>query len=89
MPLCCSSAKEKKLFLYAQHENGTGPKGKANAPAARHTDSKTLDGQVVRVWSGDQISIVDKSGKERRVQLSSTRAPKSVFFSVHLIQENC
>jgi staphylococcal nuclease domain-containing protein 1 len=73
-----STAKEKKQFLYAQHENGAGSKGKPITPGSstRNPGDRSIDGQVIRVWSGDQISIVDKAGKERRVQLSSTRAPK-------------
>jgi staphylococcal nuclease domain-containing protein 1 len=36
-----------------------------------------FDATVIRVWSGDQLSVVDKeSGKERRLQLSSARGPK-------------
>jgi staphylococcal nuclease domain-containing protein 1 len=68
------SAKEKRLCLYA------------NAPATATTKSnitaangqtRVFEATVVRVWSGDQISVVEKeSGKERRLQLSSTRGPK-------------
>ena len=69
------SAKEKRLCLYA------------SAPAVSVTSKSggtTSDGQarsfeatVTRIWSGDQISVVDKaSGKERKLQLSSTRGPK-------------
>jgi staphylococcal nuclease domain-containing protein 1 len=85
LSLYFSTAKEKKQFLYAQqHENGASAKGKPAAPgaAARNLGDRSIDGQVIRVWSGDQISIVDKAGKERRVQLSSTRAPKYAFSQV-------
>ncbi|KAJ7287431.1 hypothetical protein C8J57DRAFT_1283899 [Mycena rebaudengoi] len=68
------SAKEKRLCLYA------------NAPATATTKSnitaangqtRVFEATVVRVWSGDQVSVVEKeSGKERRLQLSSTRGPK-------------
>ena len=74
-----STAKEKKQFLYAQQENVAGSKGRptASGPSARNQADRSIEGQVIRVWSGDQVSIVDKdSGKERRLQLSSTRAPK-------------
>ncbi|CAG7854505.1 Staphylococcal nuclease domain-containing protein 1 AltName: Full=100 kDa coactivator; AltName: Full=EBNA2 coactivator p100; AltName: Full=Tudor domain-containing protein 11; AltName: Full=p100 co-activator [Serendipita indica DSM 11827] len=72
-----STAKEKKQFLYAQQEGGNA-KGKApGAASSRSSDQRNIDGQVIRVWSADQISILDKAGKERRVQLSSTRAPKT------------
>lgn len=69
-------AKEKRLYLYASL-----PTSSAASRADGHSvggSSKNFDGTVVRVWSGDQLSIVDKDGKERRVQLSSTRAPKCV-----------
>jgi staphylococcal nuclease domain-containing protein 1 len=70
-------AKEKKLCLYANLP--TPPAGsKANEHQAWGS-SKIFDGTVIRVWSGDQLSVVDKDGKERRVQLSSTRAPKCVI----------
>ncbi|KAK7005600.1 nonsense-mediated mRNA decay factor [Favolaschia claudopus] len=68
------NAKEKRLCLYA------------NAPVTSASKSNTttsngqvrvFDATVIRVWSGDQISVAEKdSGKERRLQLSSTRGPK-------------
>lgn len=75
-----STAKEKRQFLYSQSTIAAS-KAHANGPgsSARSGDAKVFDGQVVRVWSGDQISVAEKeSGKEHRVQLSSTRAPKYV-----------
>jgi len=49
--------------------NGTTPNG--------HT--RNFDATVIRVWSGDQVSVVEKEGgKERRLQLSSTRGPRYV-----------
>jgi staphylococcal nuclease domain-containing protein 1 len=70
------AAKEKRLGL---HKNATTApalsksiSGTANGPA------RAFEGTVIRVWSGDQISIVTKDSKERRVQLSSTRGPKYV-----------
>ena len=74
-------AKEKKLCLYANLPT-TIAASKSNGYSAGGS-SKNFDGTVIRVWSGDQLSIVDKDGKERRVQLSSTRAPKCVIL-VHL-----
>ncbi|KIM20084.1 hypothetical protein M408DRAFT_30677 [Serendipita vermifera MAFF 305830] len=71
------TAKEKKQFLYAQEKNGAGAKGKPLTGSSAKPSDRTIEGHVVRVWSGDQITIVDKAGKERRVQLSSTRAPKT------------
>ncbi|KDQ21744.1 hypothetical protein BOTBODRAFT_26171 [Botryobasidium botryosum FD-172 SS1] len=71
------SAKEKRAFLYANApaaNNGTRGAGPAGGPASRGQ----FEAQVVRVWSGDQISIVDKaSSKETRVQLSSLRSAKA------------
>jgi staphylococcal nuclease domain-containing protein 1 len=66
-------AKEKRINLYA---NTAAPAAKGNGHTANGSSSK-FDGTVIRVWSGDQISVLDKeTNKERRVQLSSTRAPK-------------
>ena len=72
-------AKEKKLYLYANLPTSSGA-SKANGNSAGGS-SRNFDATVIRVWSGDQLSIVDKDGKERRVQLSSTRAPKRVISS--------
>ncbi|KAI0000404.1 transcription factor [Russula vinacea] len=61
------AAKEKRLGLHA------------NAPSAialSKSISGISNGSVIRIWSGDQISVVTKDGKERRIQLSSTRGPK-------------
>ncbi|KAH9984776.1 hypothetical protein BJV77DRAFT_965908 [Russula vinacea] len=67
------AAKEKRLGLHA------------NAPSAIALSKsisgisngavRAFDGSVIRIWSGDQISVVTKNGKERRIQLSSTRGP--------------
>ncbi|KAF8070533.1 hypothetical protein FPV67DRAFT_1025672 [Lyophyllum atratum] len=69
------SAKERRACLYAN-----APTASATAKSNGTTSTgqaKTFDATVVRVWSGDQISVVEKdSGKERRLQLSSTRGPK-------------
>ena len=67
-------AKEKKLCLYA---NLPVAASKTNGHPSGGS-SRSFDGTVIRVWSGDQLSVVDKEGKERRIQLSSTRAPKCV-----------
>lgn len=72
------SAKEKRLYLYA-NQPGASASGKSNG-ATTSGLPKSFDAVVVRVWSGDQISVVPKDGgKERRIQLSSTRAPKCVL----------
>ena len=76
-------AKEKKLYLYANLPTSSGASKSNGQPAGG--SSKNFDGTVVRVWSGDQLSVVDKDGKERRVQLSSTRAPKCVIFPFHYL----
>ncbi|KAJ2928320.1 hypothetical protein H1R20_g8782, partial [Candolleomyces eurysporus] len=70
------AAKEKRACLYANL-----PASSANASsktvAVSNGLSREFDGTVIRVWSGDQISVLDKdTGKERRLQLSSTRGPK-------------
>jgi staphylococcal nuclease domain-containing protein 1 len=74
------AAKEKRACLYANL-----PASSANASktvAVANGQSREFDGTVVRVWSGDQVSVLDKdTGKERRLQLSSTRGPKSVIFT--------
>lgn len=75
------AAKERKQCLYAPSASGTAtPSGtRSNGAAAVHGDKRPFEGHVTRIWSGDQISVLDKeTNKERRVQLSSTRAPKSV-----------
>jgi staphylococcal nuclease domain-containing protein 1 len=70
------AAKEKRLYLYANLP--TSAASKTNEHSAGGSP-RNFDGTVIRVWSGDQLSIVDKEGKERKVQLSSTRAPKCVI----------
>lgn len=67
------AAKEKRINLYA---NSAAPPAKSNGHASNGGASK-FDATVIRVWSGDQISVVEKdTNKEHRIQLSSTRAPK-------------
>ncbi|KAF8678179.1 Tudor domain [Rhizoctonia solani] len=67
------SAKEKKLKLYSKIV--TPATASAGPTPVIHRGP--VDATVIRVWSGDQVSIVDKEGRERRVQLSSVRAPKA------------
>ncbi|KAG5730041.1 hypothetical protein E4T56_gene5842, partial [Termitomyces sp. T112] len=70
------SAKEKRACLYANLPAASAAY-KANNGSVSSGQSKTFDATVVRVWSGDQLSVIEKdSGKERRIQLSSTRGPK-------------
>ncbi|THH21338.1 hypothetical protein EW146_g211 [Bondarzewia mesenterica] len=67
-------AKEKRLCLYA---NVPASSASSKAAPATNGHSRSFDATVLRVWTGDQISVADRdSGKERRVQLSSTRAPR-------------
>ncbi|KZT65949.1 hypothetical protein DAEQUDRAFT_696411 [Daedalea quercina L-15889] len=68
------TAKEKRQYLYS---NVLAPSAKTNGGVV-NGHSRTFDATVIRVWSGDQISVADKvTGKEHRLQLSSTRAPKT------------
>lgn len=70
-------AKERRLCLYANAPAAVAT-GKSEA-AASNGQTQTFDATVVRIWSGDQISVVEKdSNVERRLQLSSTRGPKQV-----------
>ena len=76
-------AKEKRLYLYANlPTSSTASKASGYSGGG---SSKNFDGTVIRVWSGDQLSVVDKDGRERRVQLSSTRAPKCVISFLYTI----
>lgn len=72
------TAKEKRAFLYASlPANASSASRAGGASSATNGSSRDFEALVVRVWSGDQISVVPKNGgKERRVQLSSTRAPR-------------
>ncbi|KAF8608810.1 transcription factor [Ceratobasidium sp. AG-I] len=65
-------AKEKRLNIYSKII--TPAKTNSAAPVAQRG---TFDATVIRVWSGDQLSILEKDGRDRRVQLSSVRAPKA------------
>jgi staphylococcal nuclease domain-containing protein 1 len=73
------AAKEKRVCLYANlPAASTATAGKTNG-AASNGHTRQFDATVIRVWSGDQVSVVEKEGgKERRLQLSSTRAPRYV-----------
>lgn len=55
--------------------NGAG--GTPASVPAPSQKGRTFSGQVVRVWSADQVSIIeDGQQQEKRVQLSSLRAPR-------------
>ncbi len=75
------SAKEKRLHLYA---NATAPATASNNVTTVNGQARAFDATVVRIWSGDQVSVVDASNKERRLQLSSTRGPKLVSLQRHI-----
>ncbi|KAI0645442.1 transcription factor [Trametes meyenii] len=68
------AAKEKRAYLYA---NAPAQSAKSNGTTTSNGSSRAFEATVVRVWSADQISVVDRdTGKERRLQLSSTRGPR-------------
>ncbi|KAG8932888.1 hypothetical protein FRC02_000398 [Tulasnella sp. 418] len=69
------AAKEKKLNLYASFSTPSNTASGSRAPSGSRAQ---FEAQVVRVWSGDQISVFEKeTGQERRIQLSSVRGPKA------------
>ena len=73
------AAKEKRAGLYANTPtvNVSQPNGILTSGQAR-----AFDGTVVRIWSGDQLSVAERdTDKEHRLQLSSTRAPKYLVFA--------
>lgn len=68
------SAKEKRACLYAN--TTTSATAKSNGTTT-NGQARIFDATVIRIWSGDQVSVVEKdSNKERKLQLSSTRGPK-------------
>ncbi|KAJ3488096.1 hypothetical protein NLI96_g3083 [Meripilus lineatus] len=70
-------AKEKRQYLYAGGPIASSRSNGAGGAAGSGSAGKSFDAVVVRIWSADQISVVDKEGgKERRLQLSSTRGPR-------------
>lgn len=74
------TAKERRLCLYANTPaSGSSARSNGAGGVGVPSEGRSFEGTVVRIWSGDQISVVSKDGanlKERRLQLSSTRAPK-------------
>ncbi|KAK0504683.1 hypothetical protein EDD18DRAFT_308303 [Armillaria luteobubalina] len=67
------TAKEKRACLYAGVASSTS---KTNGGVV-DGNKRVFEANVIRVWNGDQISVVEKdTGKERKLQLSSTRGPK-------------
>jgi len=70
-------AKEKRIGLHANA--ATAPALSKSISGTANGIERAFEGSVTRIWSGDQITILTKDGKERRVQLSSTRGPKCVL----------
>lgn len=79
------SAKEKRIGLYANapisatNGKASGAGGAAGSGGAANGVGRSFEATVVRVWSGDQVSLVEREkagAKEKRVQLSSVRGPK-------------
>lgn len=74
------AAKEKRLGLWEGYGATKAVNGAGAAPVGTATTKgNSFDATVVRIWSGDQVSVVakgDESGKERRVQLASVRGPR-------------
>ncbi|KAG6849990.1 hypothetical protein H0H93_002780 [Arthromyces matolae] len=69
------SAKERRACLYI-NAPVTSASTKTNGTTG-FAHSKSFEATVIRIWSGDQVSVIEKdTGKERRLQLSSTRGPK-------------
>lgn len=75
------SAKAKRAGIwegYGTQATG-GVAGNGHAAPNASTKGQTFDATVTRIWSADQLSIVDKNDPkavERRVQLSSVRGPR-------------
>lgn len=78
-------AKEKRQYLYAGGPIASSRSNGAGGAAGSGSAGKSFDAVVVRIWSADQISVVDKEGgKERRLQLSSTRGPRLVSLGIRV-----
>lgn len=72
------SAKDKRLNLFASQS--TMVSNGHSGGAASNGQVKVFDATVTRVWSGDQVSVLGKEDvNERRLYLSSIRAPKYNF----------
>jgi staphylococcal nuclease domain-containing protein 1 len=70
------AAKEKRACLYANLTTASASTT-VNSNGTANGNARVFDGIVVRIWSGDQISVIDReSGKERRLQFSSTKGPR-------------
>lgn len=70
------SAKERRLCLYTNSPAVTSASKGSNGTTS-NGQSRAFDATVIRIWSGDQISVLEKdTNNEHRLQLSSTRGPK-------------
>ena len=72
-------AREKRLCLYANTPSSANGAlaGNGSSATVPNGNSRAFEATVVRIWSGDQISVIEKdASKERRVQFSSTRCPR-------------
>ncbi|KAG8990818.1 hypothetical protein FRB90_001602 [Tulasnella sp. 427] len=70
-------AKEKRLNLHSTAAQPSNGSQKAAGTPAGPSQRTEFEGQVIRIWSSDQVSIWDDvAGKDRRVQLSSVRGPR-------------
>lgn len=78
------SAKERRICLYASAPI-SATKNAGSTPS-QNNKPQAFDGLVTRIWSGDQISVLDQTGKERRLQLSSVRGLKYVDTNDRMIQ---
>jgi staphylococcal nuclease domain-containing protein 1 len=72
------TAKEKRAALYATAPASSSKPTDGAATGTTSHGARSFEGTVGRIWSADQLSVFDKDGKERRVQLSSIRGPKCV-----------
>ena len=73
------TAKDKRLCLYANLPGGSAPSNGKASVTISNGPTRNFDATVIRIWSADQVSVVEKDGsKERRLQLSSTRGPRFV-----------
>ncbi|EJU04311.1 hypothetical protein DACRYDRAFT_20881 [Dacryopinax primogenitus] len=70
-----ATAKQQRIGVY----KSAAPIASSTATGqSARSDARIFEGQVIRIWTGDQISVVEKAtNKERRIQLSSVRAARA------------
>ncbi|KAF8332649.1 transcription factor [Cantharellus anzutake] len=93
------AAKERRSGIYTSLPQNPSTQGATNG-SLQLKGKAAFDAEVIRIWSGDQISVVENdTTNEHRLQLSSLRAPKGenaaytseakeVFLRKRLIGEN-